>query len=78
MKTKEIKTALYQTIENIDDAEFLEAILKIMSTKKNEMEYSVSDKDWAEIERRQQLHKKGKSKSYSWDDAKKLINGKIK
>ena len=74
MKTKEIKTALYQTIENINDAEFLEAILKIMSAKSNEMEYSVSDKDWAEIERRQQLHKKGKSKSYSWDEAKKRIN----
>ena len=78
MKTKELKTALYQTIENIDDVQFLKAILKIMSTKSNEAEYTLSDKDWAEIERRQKLHKAGKSKSYTWDEAKKMIKTKVK
>jgi hypothetical protein len=78
MKTKELKTALYQTIENIDDVEFLKAILKIMSTKSNEVEYALSDKDWAEIERRQKLHKAGKSKSYTMDEVKKIVKAKIK
>ena len=73
MKTKEIRTALYKTIETIDDAEFLEAILKIMNTKSNESDYFISDKDWAEIERRQKLHKNGKSKSYTLNEAKKQI-----
>jgi len=78
MKTKEIKTALYQTIESINDVEFLEAILKIMNTKNNETEYAVSDKDWAEIERRQKLHKSGKTKSYSWEETKKLLKQQLK
>ena len=56
-----------------DIAEFLEAIFKIMSIKYIQIINPVSDKDWAEIERRQQLHKQGKSKSYTWKEVKKEI-----
>ena len=73
-----LKKQLHSAIDNINDSEFLEAVYKIISAKNDEAEYSISDNDWAEIERRRKLHKSGESKSYSWTEAKKIVIKQLK
>jgi hypothetical protein len=73
-----LKKHLHNAIDNINDSEFLEAVYKIISAKNIQNEFSISDSDWSEIEHRRQLHKSGKSKSYSWIEAKKIIKKQLK
>ena len=78
MTTATVKKELHKAIENIDDTSFLKAVFKIVNEKSKAIDYELSDEQWQEIERRRELHKTGKSKSFSWLEAKTILAKKLK
>jgi|CryBogDrversion2_2_1035213.scaffolds.fasta_scaffold384199_1 putative addiction module component (TIGR02574 family) len=73
MSTIEIKEKILDYIEYADD-NVLEAIYTLL--RANMDEHSLSDEQMAEVERRRADHLSGKSKTYSWEEAKKMIGKK--
>jgi len=74
MTASALKSELHKAIDNIKDSAMLEAIYSFINKKTDVSEYELSEKEWAEIEHRQLMHKQGKSKSYAWEDVKKMVN----
>ncbi len=79
MGTIEMRTKLHQYIDSGDDK-----LLKIMYVVAKEYndeyddseEYSFSESDMRQFEERKQKRLKGESKTYDWEEAKKIITGK--
>lgn len=72
-----IKEKLHQTIDSIDDDKILEAFYIILGSYRNVAEeYVLSDKDLIELKKRETDHIAGRTKSYSTDEIKKIINEK--
>jgi hypothetical protein len=78
MTTTALKKELIKAIGNIDDNSFLEAVYTIVNEKNLEQRYELSPEQWKEIERRQKVHKAGKSKSYSLEETKKMMRESFK
>ncbi|MDP2385349.1 MAG: hypothetical protein Q8M29_03185 [Bacteroidota bacterium] len=70
MKVSEIKKEMLQSIETIEDKEFLKAINLILSEKTKEYDYELSDSDKHELDELKKLRKAGKTKSYSLDEVR--------
>lgn len=72
MTTSLLKKKLTKAIDNIDDADFLQALHTIVSSKTEEtFELTVAQKK--ELDKRMADHKAGRSKSSSWDEVKKSL-----
>ena len=72
-----IKEKLHEKIEGIDDEKVLEAFYIILDSHKNEAEdYELNDKQFKELERREADHLAGKTKSYTLEEFKTLMNKK--
>jgi len=65
MKASEIKKEMYQSIDAIEDKEFLKAINLILSEKTKEYDYELTDSDKKELDELKKLRKAGKTKSYT-------------
>ena len=70
-----IKEKLHQTIECIEDEKVLEAFYTILGSYRNEAEdYELTDEQYKELKQRQADHLSGKTKSYSLEEFKKIMN----
>ena len=73
MTTLLIKQKITKGIKEIDDKNFLEAINLLISNKVEENKFELTDEMKIELDNRKSNHKKGLSKSYSWQSIKKEI-----
>lgn len=71
MTTSILKKQISQIIGDINDKDFLHAVHTIVSNKADEINYELSPQMKAELDLRKENHKKGISKSYSWQSVKK-------
>ena len=74
MSTIEIKEKIHDYIEYADD-KVLEAIYTLLSA--NADGYTLTAEQMTIVEERREEYLSGKSKTHSWDEAKKMI-GKLK
>ncbi len=73
-----IKKELIKAIDSIYDANFLQAVYTIVNEKSREDEYELSAEQWSEIENRRKDYKGGKSKTYTWEETKKMMRTTLK
>ena len=78
MTATALKKELIKAIDNINDAGFLQAVYTIVNEKSHEHGHDLSAEQWTEIERRRKAYKSGKSKTYSWDETKKMMRSSLK
>lgn len=72
MTTTILKRKLAKAINEIDDAQFLQALHTIVTSKNEEdVIYELTAAQKKELDRRQANHLSGKSKSFSWSEVKK-------
>jgi hypothetical protein len=66
-----LKKKINQAISEIDNADFLNALHAIISSKKEEDTLcQLSSTQKKELEKRMDRHRKGQSKSFSWKEVK--------
>jgi hypothetical protein len=73
MTTLLIKQKITKGIKEIDDKNFLEAINLLVSNKVEESKFELTNEMKTELDIRKSNHKKGLTKSYSWQSIKKEI-----
>jgi hypothetical protein len=73
MTTLLIKQKITKGIKEIDDKNFLEAINLLVSNKVEESKFELTNDMKTELDIRKSNHKKGLTKSYSWQSIKKEI-----
>lgn len=78
MTTVGLKRNIHEAVEKIDDPEFLKAVYTILAEKLVDYNYALTPAQEAEIDKRIAAYKSGKSKSYGWLQAKKVIQTKLK
>ncbi len=78
MTATTLKKELIKAIDNISDAGFLQAVYTIVNEKSREEEYDLSPEQWAEIERRRKNYISGKSKTYTWEETKKMMRSTLR
>lgn len=71
MSTTILKKQVTQIIGDINDKDFLQAVNTIVSNKTDEINPELSPEMKAELNLRKENHKKGNSKSYTWQSVKK-------
>ena len=77
MTINNIKTALHQRIDAMDNDKVLEAVYTLLENSKNEAEdYELSDVDLKELEKREADYLSGDNKGYSLDEFKAMIKEK--
>ncbi len=70
MKASEIKKEMYESIEVIEDKEFLKAINLLLNEKTKEYDFDLSDSDKKELDELKKLRKAGKTKSYTVNEVR--------
>ncbi len=74
MTTTLIRKKLTQAINKIEDADFLQALHTIVSSKEEEESiYQLSPAQMRELDKRKEKHLKRESKSYTWAEVKKSL-----
>ena len=73
MTTLLIKQKITKGIKEIEDKNFLEAINLLVSNKVKENMFALTDDMKTELDNRKSNHKKGLTKSHSWQSIKKEI-----
>lgn len=73
MTTLLIKQNITKGIKEIDDKNFLEAINILVSNKVEENKFELTNEMKIELDSRKTNHKKGVSKSHTWQSIKKEI-----
>jgi hypothetical protein len=73
MTTLLIKQKITNGIKEIEDKNFLEAINLLVSNKVEETKFELTDEMKIELDNRKSNHKKGLTKSYTWQSIKKEI-----
>jgi hypothetical protein len=73
MTTLLIKQKITNGIKEIEDKNFLEAINLLVSNKVEETKFELTDEMKMELDNRKSNHKKGLTKSYTWQSVKKEI-----
>jgi hypothetical protein len=71
MTTILLKQHITKAVKEIDDKDFLEAVYTIVSNKAGETDFELTAGMKKELDARKENHKKGNSKSYSWENVKK-------
>lgn len=78
MKSLAIKKELHHVIDVIEDKEFLKAIYVLLNEKSKEYDYELSENEKKELDHLSNLHKAGKSKSFSMEEVRKYAHSKLK
>jgi hypothetical protein len=73
MTTLLIKQNIAKGIKEIEDKNFLEAINLLVSNKVDENRFELTEEMKIELDTRKANHKKGVSKSHTWQSVKKEI-----
>ncbi len=66
-----LKQNITKVISEIEDETFLQAVYTIVSNKADNKGFEIDDELKKELDLRKENHKKGISKSYSWQSVKK-------
>lgn len=78
MENLVIKEKLQEYINSGDEKLLNLMYLVAKEYTKAEEEYSLTEEELAELDRRRKKRQSGESKGYSWSDAKKIITGEKK
>ena len=71
-----LKQNISNEISRIEDENFLKAVYTIVSNKAEEAFFELDNKMKEELDARKENHKKGISKSYSWQSVKKAATSR--
>lgn len=71
MTTTNLKENINKVINDINDKNFLEAVYTIVANKAEELDFELTPIMKDELDARKERHKKGISKSYTWQNVKK-------
>ncbi|HET9055007.1 MAG TPA: hypothetical protein VFM90_12580 [Cyclobacteriaceae bacterium] len=78
MTTTAIRKKLITYIADADDKKVKGLYMLVEEDISKKEKFSLSDTHLAIVEKEKELHVKGKSKSYSWAEAKEIIKGRKK
>ena len=73
MTTLALKKNIRQVVDAIDDKDFLQAVLAIVSDKRKKQDYELTEVQLAILDEREKNHLSGKSKSYKLSELKKAV-----
>lgn len=74
MTTVHLKKNIHKAVDKIDDASLLQAVYTILEKQMEAAsEYELTAAQKKELDKRLANHKSGRSKSYSWTEAKKSL-----
>ena len=76
MSTQETKILLYDLIENSDEK--LIPILYSLALEYNHQHFQMTEEMLDKVHERRRKHLDGKSKSYTWEEAKEIIRSRFK
>lgn len=76
MSSAELKTNITKLLGNVNDERFLKSVL-VMVKEFSTTELGLSDKQLAELDKRVENHKKGKTESYPWKASLKAIRKEL-
>ena len=71
MTTTNLKENINKVINDINDKKFLEAVYTIVANRAEELNFELTPVMKDQLDARKESHKKGNSKSYSWQNVKK-------
>jgi hypothetical protein len=76
MSTEEIRQKLHEFIEAIEDKK-AEAIYTLLEDQIDIVQdFELSDEQFEILEKEREKHLNGTSKSYTWEEAQKIIRGR--
>ena len=78
MTTTAIRKQLMSYIADADDRKVKGLYMLVEDEISKKGKFNLSATDLKMLEREKEMHVKGKSKSYSWPEAKEIIRGKKK
>lgn len=73
MTTFSLKKNIHQVVDSIDDKDFLQAVLTIVSDKRKELDYQLTPDQISILDEREKNHLSGKSKSYKLNELKRAL-----
>ncbi len=76
MTTLSLKKSIQQVVDSIEDKNFLQAVLTIVSDKRKELDYKLTPKQLSILDDREKNHLTGKSKSYKLSELKKALSAR--
>ena len=75
---EEIREVLHRIIDQVEDEKILGAVYTILEKEVKQFNsYDLNDEQKDELDQRVESHKNGKTKSYSWEEAKLKIRSQI-
>ena len=78
MTTTSIKKEIHKAVDSIDDGTFLKAVYTILWKKIKADPFELTPTHKAMLDSREQKHSNGESKSYTWNETKKIIRTRNK
>ncbi len=76
MTTFSLKKNIQQVVDSIEDKDFLQAVLTIVSDKRKEQDYKLTPEQLSILDEREKKHLAGKSKSYKLSELKKALSAR--
>ena len=77
MTTVHLKKNIHEAVDKIDDPGLLQAVYTILEKQMKAVpEYELTLAQQKELDKRLAGHKAGRSRSYTWAEAKKSLSGK--
>ncbi|WMJ75522.1 addiction module protein [Cytophagaceae bacterium ABcell3] len=71
---QKIREELHKIIEQVEDEKILQAVHTILEKEvKETVGFDLTEEQKTELDKRIERHKKGESKSYTWEEAKQKI-----
>lgn len=71
-----LKKDIHKAIDKIEDDKFLKAVYDILWDKASEFDFTLNSTQKAILKEREKNRAQGKSKSYTWAEAKKILRNK--
>ena len=77
MTASALKKQIHKAVDNIEDGSFLKAVYSILNEKSHEKEFVLSEEQKTMLDKREKLHKIGKSKSYTIEEVNTYLFSRI-
>ena len=77
MSTTELKISIFELLATTRDSKILKSIYALLKKQNAALsdDFTLSAAQKKELDKRMKNHNSGKSKSYTWEEAKKMIRG---
>lgn len=73
MEAVDLRNIIFDKLNTVEDSSFLKKVLAYVESFKKESEFTLSDKQLAELDKRRNKHLKGEGKSFSWKEIKQEL-----